>query len=138
MTISRVARVSLAEMISKGTSASVLLTVTDSDTAIALGSGDIAVLGTPRLVALCEQAAVAALAETLPDGATTVGITVSLDHLVATGVGGSVVASATVTGVDGRKVSFSLQVLDGDTVVASGTHVRVVVDRARFTDSVGI
>ncbi len=65
-------------MISQGTAASISLTVTEQDTAIVLGSGDVAVLGTPRVVALCEEAAVAALAGFLPDGATTVGTSISI------------------------------------------------------------
>lgn len=122
----------LIEMISEGASSSVSLIVSDADTSIALGSGDVAVLGTPRIVALCEEAAVAALAEFLPEGSTTVGTSVSIDHLAPTGVGGAVIATATVTEVDGKKASFRLVVTDGDKIVARGTHTRVVVDRERF------
>ncbi len=122
-------------MIPEGTSASTSLVVTSADTAVALGSGDVDVLGTPRIVALCEEAAVAALAGLLPEGSTTVGARIALDHLAATPVGGSVVASATVTAVDGRMVTFSLSVIDGDTVAAVGVHTRTVVDRTRFEAS---
>ena len=68
--------------------------VADSDTARALGSGDVAVLGTPRVVALVEQAAVEALQGALPAGTTTVGMRVQLDHLRPTAVGVTVVAYA--------------------------------------------
>lgn len=122
----------LIEMISEGASSSVSLIVSDADTSIALGSGDVAVLGTPRIVALCEKAAVAALAEFLPEGSTTVGTSVSIDHLAPTGVGGAVIATATVTEVDGKKASFRLVVTDGDKIVARGIHTRFVVDRERF------
>ncbi len=122
-------------MIPQGASASIVLTVTDADTAVALGSGDVAVLGTPRLVALCEEAAVAALSGSLPEGATTVGTSVNIDHLIATGIGGTVTATATVVEVEGRKVSFTLSVEDGGKIAASGSHTRLVVDRARFEES---
>ncbi len=122
-------------MIPKGASASIVLTVTDADTAVALGSGDVAVLGTPRIVALCEEASVAALSGSLPEGATTVGTSITIDHLIATGVGGTVTATATVTEVVGKKVSFGLVVEDGDRIAARGAHTRLVVDRARFQES---
>ncbi len=122
-------------MISEGTSASVATTVTDHDTAIALGSGDVAVLGTPRLAALCEEAAVAVLAGALADGLTSVGTNVNVDHLAATSVGGTVAATATITAVDGKRIAFALLVKEGGTVVARGTHTRLVVDRKRFTSS---
>lgn len=108
----------------------------EHDTAIALGSGDVAVLATPRVVALSEEAAVAALAGSLPEGATTVGTNITLDHLAATGVGFSVTATATVTSVEGKQVSFSVEVRENDKLVARGTHTRLVVDRARFTQSI--
>lgn len=122
-------------MIPEGTTASISRVVMAADTAVALGSGDVDVLGTPRVVALCEEAAVAALAGLLPEGSTTVGTSIALDHLAATPVGGSVVASATVTGVDGRMVAFSVSVVDGDTVAARGVHTRAVVNRERFDAS---
>lgn len=123
-------------MISSGTSASISLVVADRDTAIALGSGAVAVLGTPRVVALSEEAAVAALAGSLPEGATTVGTNITLDHLVATGVGSTVTATATVTSVEGRKISFSVEVRESDKLAARGTHSRFIVDRARFERSI--
>lgn len=125
-------------MIEPGLSARITFTVDDTTTAIALRSGDVPVLGTPKLVALIEEAAVAALVGRLPADSTTVGTHVALDHLAPTAVGGSVIATATVTAVDGRTVSFAGSVMDGDTEVATATHTRVVVDKARFTASVGI
>ncbi|MEN8040146.1 MAG: thioesterase family protein [Actinomycetota bacterium] len=119
-------------MIPTGTSASIPLLVEDPDTAIALGSGDVAVLGTPRIVALCEEAAVAALAGHVPEGSTSVGTNVNLAHLAPTPVGGSVVARAIVTSADGRRVDFDIEVHDGDTLAARGTHTRAIVDRSRF------
>jgi len=122
-------------MITEGITASISLVVIAADTAVALGSGDVVALGTPRVVALCEEAAVAALAGLLPEQSTTVGTNINIDHLAATAVGGAVTASATVTAVDGRTISFSLSVVEGESDVARGVHTRVVVDRKRFEAS---
>jgi predicted thioesterase len=112
------------------------LTVSDVDTAIALGSGDIEVLGTPRVVALCEEAAVAVLTGHLSSDETSVGTNVSLGHLAASGIGATVTAIATVAAVEGRKVLFDVEVLEGDKVVANGSHARIIVNRDRFLSSV--
>jgi predicted thioesterase len=79
-----------------------------------------------------EQAAVAALAGTLDEGATSVGTRISVDHLAASLVGAAVAATAEVVGIDGRAVSFRLTVHEGDRRVATGDHIRFVVDRERF------
>lgn len=123
-------------MITEGTSESVSLVASDADTALAIGSGDVAVLGTPRVVALCEEAAVGALAGQLPEGATSVGTHVSIDHLIATAVGGTVTAIATVTRVQDKKISFDIELLEGNRTAARGTHTRFIVDRVRFEESV--
>src|SRR5205085_9563056 len=80
------------------------LTVTDADTAQALGSGDVPVLGTPRVLALAEAATVAATARHLPGGITTVGIRAAVEHHAPTPVGHRVTALATLAKVDGRKL----------------------------------
>lgn len=119
-------------MINVDDTASVSLTVASRDTAVALGSGDVAVLGTPRIVALCEQAAVAAIADSLEETSTSVGTAISIDHLRATAVGATVTASAVVVAVDGKSISFTLLVAEGDITVASGNHNRYIVNRLRF------
>ncbi|GAA1788069.1 thioesterase [Planosporangium flavigriseum] len=110
----------------------VQLTVTDADTAQAVGSGDVPVLGTPRLLALVEAATVGATANRLPSGATTVGTRVELDHRAPTPVGRTVVAEARLAKADGRRLTFEVTVRDGDAVVADGRVERIVVDRHRF------
>ncbi|MCX4388316.1 thioesterase [Micromonospora peucetia] len=117
-----------------GLSARVELTVTDTDTAQAMGSGDVPVLGTPRVLALAEAATVAATAPRLPGGSTTVGTRVELDHRAATRVGRTVVAQARLTAVEGRRLHFEVSVSDGDETVADGRVERVVVDRQRFVE----
>jgi predicted thioesterase len=115
-----------------GLAARVVLTVTDADTAQALGSGDVPVLGTPRVLALAEAATVAATAGRLPAGATTVGTRVDLAHLAPTAVGRTVAAETVLSTVDGKRLTFTVAVYDGPEVVARGEVDRVVVDRESF------
>jgi predicted thioesterase len=107
--------------------------VTPADTAAALGSGDLPVLATPRLLAWFEAATVAALEDRLRAGETSVGTRVAVEHSRATPVGRSVQVSAEVSHVDGRLVRFEVVAEDDDgVVVGHGQVTRVVVDRDRF------
>ena len=106
--------------------------VRDDDTAIALGSGSVPVLATPRLVAWLEAAAVAAVDGAIEDGWTTVGTLIDLQHLAPTAVGRHVEAHATVTSFDGRTIEFELSATDDRTTIATGRHTRVIVDVERF------
>jgi predicted thioesterase len=117
-----------------GLSAEAELTVTEADTAEALHSGDVPVLGTPRIVALVEEASVACLVNRLKPGETTVGMRVQLDHLAPTAVGHDVRAQATLEKVEGRRLTFNVSVSDKRGLVAAGKVTRVVVDRERFLD----
>jgi len=117
-----------------GLSAQVQLKVGDADTAQALGSGDVPVLGTPRVLALAEAATVVATARQLPAGTTTVGVRVELDHRSPTPVGRTVVAAASLTKVDGRRLVFDVTVHDEDLLVADGQIERILVDRHRFVE----
>ena len=112
-------------------SATVTHVVTAADTAQALGSGDLAVLGTPRVLAWCEEATCAALE--LEPTQTSVGTRVDLEHLAASPVGTEVTATAHVVHTDGRLVRFQVAAHDaGGTLLATGEIRRVVVDRERF------
>lgn len=115
-----------------GQHASVTLTVGHGDTALAVRSGDVAVLATPRVLALAEQAAVAALGGGLPEGSTSVGTWAEVAHLAPTPVGGTVVADARLVATEGRTLTFEIAVTEGERVVARVAHRRAVVDRARF------
>ncbi len=108
------------------------MTVTEGDLATALGSGDVAVLGTPRIVALAEEATCAAVAPQLPAAETTVGVRVELDHTRASGMGAQVTADALLSYVDGRRLVFDVVVRDDRGQVATGRIERMVVDRLRF------
>ena len=112
-------------------------TVTDADTAIALNSGEVATLGTPRLVALLEEATVAALAEKLGEGETSVGMRIHIDHLAPSGPGTGVSAEAVLEAVEGRRLTFAATATVGDTVVATASIVRVVVSTERFLGRLG-
>jgi len=115
-----------------GLSGSSQATVTHADTARALGSGDLEVLGTPRLVALLEHAAVVALDGELDEGTTSVGVAVDIEHLAPTPVGGTVRAVATLMDIEGHTLHFTVQALDDRGEVARGEHRRALVDRQRF------
>lgn len=104
--------------------------VSEADTAVAVGSGSLPVLGTPVLLAWCEAATCAALE--LPEGRTSVGTRVSLEHLAPSAVGAAVTVTATVAYADGRLVRFAVEARQGDVLVGSGEITRVVVDAERF------
>jgi predicted thioesterase len=120
--------------LSPGLHGSAKLVVADADTAIALHSGEVPVLGTPRLIALCEEASLAAVADQMAAGHTTVGMRVQIDHLAPTHVGSSVAAEATLEKVEGRRLTFTVSVSDHCGLVAAGKVTRVVVETDRFLD----
>ncbi|MCI9243892.1 MAG: thioesterase family protein [Alistipes sp.] len=119
-------------MLEKGLTAVSRTTVTPQNTAAALGSGDMPVFATPAMVALMENAAMLAVAGALPEGATTVGAEMNVTHIKPSGLGTEVIASAVVTEVDERKITFTVGARDAEGLIGEGTHVRFVVDRARF------
>lgn len=120
--------------------ATLRFTVTDDDTALAVGSGSLPVLGTPRLLAWLEAATCAAIDPALPEGSTSVGTRVELEHVGASAVGQEVEVTASASYVDGRLHRFTVaarNVPPGDgggsgKVVATGEITRVVVDAERF------
>jgi len=117
-----------------GLSAEVELTVTDQDTAAAMHAGDVDVLSTPRIIALCEEASMLAIGGKLDHNETAVGHSVQLDHVAPTKVGGRVRAEATLQKVAGRRLTFTVSVTDARGLVAAGKITRVIVDRDRFME----
>src|SRR5271156_6459625 len=118
------------------------IVVADTDTAVAMGSGDVPVLGTPRLLALAEAAAVAAVRPSLEPGQTSVGTSAVLEHNRPSPLGAEVVVEAELTEVDGRRLVFRFMARhtrvpgspdDRSLVVAAGTLERVIVDRDGFS-----
>lgn len=120
-----------------GRRASRTLVVGEADTALAMGSGDVPVLASPRIVALGEEAAVAAIGSCLPDEKTSVGAWLELDHRAPSHLGATVVAEACLLGVHGRRLEFSISVREGDEEVAHIRHRRIVVSRTRFEQETG-
>jgi predicted thioesterase len=118
---------------------SLTFTVGDEDTAPALGSGSLPVLGTPRLLAWCEAATCAAVEPSLGSGETSVGTRVELEHTRGSLVGTRIEVTATPVHHDGRLHRFSVVAREADAgrVVATGEITRVVVDAERFLDRLG-
>lgn len=114
--------------------ATLTFVVGDTDTAAAVGSGSLPVLGTPRLLAWLEAATCACLDPVLPEGSTSVGTRVQVEHLAASPVGAQVQVSASSAYEDGRLHRFTVSARDAASgkVLAAGEITRVVVDAERF------
>jgi predicted thioesterase len=126
------------EPLSATRTATLAFTVGDGDTAVAVGSGSLPVLATPRLLAWCEAATCAALEESMAPGSTSVGTRISLEHLAASPVGAVLTVTATQVYADGRLVRFSVSARHADgKLVGSGEVTRVVVDAERFMARLG-
>lgn len=115
-----------------GLEGSAELIVSDGDTALALGSGSVPVFATPRLVALMERAACAAIDPALGEGQTSVGVWIEIEHLAATPLGMKVTARATLEKIEGRTLHFALSAGDKHETIGRGKHRRVLIDPARF------
>lgn len=119
-----------------GLTASQTFVVTDDDTAMAVGSGSLPVLGTPRLLAWCEAVTCAAIERDLAQDDTSVGTRVSLEHLAASAVGAQVVVEASLDHVDGRLLRFAVTAREGGRLVGNAEVTRVVVGVERFMSRV--
>jgi fluoroacetyl-CoA thioesterase len=108
--------------------------VTEALTAARYASGLVPAYATPALVGLMESAAFSATKAQLPAGQTTVGAEVNIKHLAATPVGMRVRAHAEVTRVEGRRIFYTVEAWDEVEKVGEGTHIRVMVDEARFNE----
>jgi fluoroacetyl-CoA thioesterase len=101
--------------------------VTPEITADALGNPGVTVLATPFVVSLIENAAIEVLKDGLPPGAASVGTRVEIKHLAATPEGMRVRAKATLTGTDGRRLLFHVEVFDEVEKIAEATHERFII-----------
>lgn len=115
-----------------GMSATAQFTVTEEDTAVAVGSGALDVLGTPRLLAWCEEVTCLAIQPALAEGITSVGTRISLEHVAPSPIGASIDVTASTSYVDGRLVRFAVTARQGARLVGNGEITRVVVDAERF------
>lgn len=119
-------------MLEKGLSARSAATVAAENTAAAMGSGDLPVFATPAMVARMEHAAMMAVAAELPAGSTTVGAEMNVTHIKPSRLGAEIVATAVLTEVEGRKLTFNVGARDEGGMIGEGVHVRYVVDREKF------
>ena len=99
-------------MLEKGLSAQSRTTVCRENTAARMGSGDMEVFATPAMVALMENAAMTAVAAELPEGSTTVGAEMNATHIKPSGLGAEITATAVLTEVEGRKLTFNVGARD--------------------------
>lgn len=113
-------------------SAQATLTVDSTNTAKAVGSGSLEVLATPMMIALMEKAATKALAPFLENSQTSVGTEISTTHDLASPIGATVTATATVVAVDRRRIDFEVSASSNDKVIGHGTHSRFIVDSEKF------
>lgn len=106
--------------------------VGDELTARHMGSGAVKVFATPEMVRLMERAAVNVLASLLAPGQQSVGTMVNVRHLAATPVGATVVATAELIGIEGRRLTFRVTATDGVETIGEGFHERALIDLERF------
>jgi len=92
------------------------------------------VLATPVMIMVMENAALNAMKPFLDAGETALGTRVDVRHVSATPAGRRVTGEAEVTRIDGRRVEFAIRATDGAEVIGMGTHERVIINLAKFSD----
>ena len=115
-----------------GLSFTTTMRVAPEVTAEYIGSGDLAVLATPAMCALMENAAMMAVATQLEEGQTTVGTALNIEHSRAAKVGEVITATAVLTEVNGRELKFNIAARDQIGLIGEGTHTRFIVSREKF------
>lgn len=110
--------------------------VREEDTAHHLGSGNVAVLATPRMIALMENASVKAVDHLLPSGQATVGGEIRVRHLAPTPQGMEVRVRSELMEVEGRRLTFKVEAFDEREKIGEGSHIRFIIDLDRFREKV--
>lgn len=108
------------------------VTVTENNIAKTMKSGALEVFATPAMCALMEEAACAAVNDSMEPGNGTVGISLSISHDRATAMGDTVTATATLTSVEGRKLVFAVEAKDSKGVIGKGNHERFIINNEKF------
>jgi fluoroacetyl-CoA thioesterase len=130
----------MSDALQPGVKGEISLVVGQEHTAQHLGSGAVRVLATPQMVLLMERASVAAVDHLLPNGYCTVGAHLDVRHLAPTPEGFEVRAIAELVEIDGRRLTFRIQVFEApfgaDQLVGDGIHRRAIMNLQRFGDSV--
>ncbi|GAB1419913.1 thioesterase family protein [Bacteroidales bacterium] len=122
----------MEKIINKGIKGEHQIVVGNTDTARAYGSGLVEVFATPAMIALMENTALQSIAWLLPDGMTSVGTEIYVNHLRATPVGHTVHCESRVVEVRGRSVVFEVTVSDEKGIIGQGKHTRFVIDTEKF------
>ena len=112
----------------------VTITVEDKDTAMSHGSGTLAVLATPRMIALMEESAYKCIERYLDEGQSSVGTYLDVKHLSATPVGMEVYAESEITEIDGRRIVFCVRAYDEKGIIGEGKHERFIVFSEKFVN----
>ena len=124
--------ISMSNSLTTGLIGIATTTVTTANIAATMKSGSLAVFATPAMCALMEEAACAAVNAHLEAGSGSVGISLNITHDRATAMNDTVKATATLTGVEGRKLVFSVQAEDSKGVIGKGTHERFIINNEKF------
>ena len=106
--------------------------VTGDNTALKFGSGKVDVFGTPAMIALMEEASINTVDKNLPEGFATVGIELSIKHIAATPKGMNITASAELTEIDGRRLTFKVEAFDEVEKIGEGRHQRYIIELDKF------
>jgi Predicted thioesterase len=106
--------------------------VNESNTAAAIGSGSLLVFATPAMIALMENTAVKSIMDFLDKTQTTVGISLNIKHLKASTIGQKITATAKLTAIDGKKLTFTVEAHDDKDLIGEGIHERFIVDSEKF------
>lgn len=122
----------MAKEIKVGLTNEVKTAVTEENIASTMGSGCLRVFATPAMCCLMEKAASDLMDSLVDDGSTTVGTALNIAHTAATPVGMEVTATAEITSVEGRKISFRVTARDEAGEIGSGTHERFIVFKEKF------
>lgn len=106
--------------------------VTEANIASTMGSGSLRVFATPAMCCLMEKAASDLMDSLVEEGSTTVGTALNIAHAAATPIGMEVVATAEITAVEGRRISFRVTARDESGEIGAGTHERFIVFKEKF------
>ncbi len=120
-------------MLTKGITNTEELMVSESNTALAMGSGSLLVFATPAMIALMEGTAAQSVEPLLEEGKTTVGTNLSIKHVSASPIGAHIRCESTLTEVNDRALTFEVKAFDNAGLIGEGTHQRFIVDAAKFS-----
>lgn len=121
----------MIENLNIGTQNRVDAVVGRENTAAAVGSGGLEVFATPAMIALMENAAFNLL-KSAPYDEDSVGVLMNVAHTRACKIGAKVYAVATVTAVEGRKVTFEVKAYDEKGEIGGGVHERFTINPDKF------